>query len=157
MSTNGPVCFSFSLLRKCFRFVIFVPTFGDGARHNVYCANFSYTIYTTLCLAPESKRSLIINPNVMKALRTYKTKGPQVLCRVDFITDDSDWNHDSVLSVALDRFSVFMSASVAYRQPSSDLDLPSRFQVKAHPNLPTEIVLNEASRFIQTLKLMYEL
>lgn len=93
----------------------------------------------------------------MKALRTYKTKGPQVLCRVDFLVGDSDWNNDPENAASLERFSVFMSATVAYRNPSSDLDLPSRFQVKAHPNLPTEIVLQEASRFIQTLKLMYDL
>lgn len=93
----------------------------------------------------------------MKALRTYKTKGPQVLCRVDFITDDSDWSNDPEMSAALDRYAVYLSATIAYRQPSSDMDLPVRFQVKAHPNVSSEIVLDEASRFIQTLKFMYEL
>lgn len=93
----------------------------------------------------------------MKAIRTYHTRSCWVWCTVDFITDDNDWNEDPEQAAAFDRYSVHMRAQILYRKPNSERDCPDRFYVRAHPNIPRKIVFDEASRFIETLKIMYEL
>lgn len=93
----------------------------------------------------------------MKPLRVYHTRGSWVWCRVDFFTDENDWNDDADLAAALARYSIYMRATVLYEHPKSDKDCPNRFSVRAHSNIPRDIVFREALYFLQTLKQMYQL
>lgn len=93
----------------------------------------------------------------MKPLRIYHTRKSWIWCRVDFVVDDHDWEIDPDLASTLERFSIYMRATVIYDQPKSEKDCPERFFVRAHPNIPRDIVFREASFFLSTLKQMYEL
>lgn len=93
----------------------------------------------------------------MKAVRTYHVRSCWVWCTVDFITDDKDWDEDPEQAAAYDRFSIYMRAQVLYRKPGSKQGAPDRFHVRAHSNIPRKVVFDEAERFIETLKTMYEL
>lgn len=93
----------------------------------------------------------------MKPLRIYHTRSAWIWCRVDFVTDDNDWNEDPELAAALDRYSIYMRAAVIYRKSDSDKGVPDRFHVRAHPNIPRDIVFAEAMNFLSTLKKMYDL
>lgn len=93
----------------------------------------------------------------MKPLRIYHTRSSWIWCRVDFVTDDNDWDQDPELAAALDRYSIYMRATVLYNKPKSRNESPERFYVRAHPNIPRDIVFAEAAYFLQTLKQMYEL
>lgn len=93
----------------------------------------------------------------MKAIRTYETRSAWVWCTVDFVTDDQDWDSDPDQAAAFDRYSVYMRAQVLYRKPTDKTGAVDRFHVRAHPNLPRKVVFDEALRFLETLKTMYEL
>lgn len=92
----------------------------------------------------------------MKPLRIYHTRSAWIWCRVDFVTDDQDWERDPELAAALDRFSIYMRATVQYRN-SPERQSPDRFHVNAHPNIPRDIVFAEAMNFLSTLQKMYDL
>lgn len=93
----------------------------------------------------------------MKPLRIYHTRSCWIWCRVDFVVSDKDWEQDPDLAATLERYSITMRAAVLYRAPSSPHDMPDRFHVRAHPNIPRDLVFNEAIYFLQTIKQMYEL
>lgn len=71
----------------------------------------------------------------MKSLRIYHTRSSWIWCRVDFVTDENDWQTDPELAATLDRFSIYMRATVLYRNPESDKDCPERFYVRAQDSL----------------------
>lgn len=93
----------------------------------------------------------------MKSLRIYHTRKNWIWCRVDFVVSDEDWQNDSELAATMERYSIYMRATVLYQIPQSEKDCPERFFVRAHPNIPRDIVFNEALFFINTLKTMYQL
>lgn len=91
----------------------------------------------------------------MKAIRSYHVRSVWVWCTVDFVLDsDEEFNEDTA---PFERFSIYMRAQIGYRKPGGPNDCPDRFHVRAHPNLPSRVVLEEAQRFIDTLKQMYTL
>lgn len=93
----------------------------------------------------------------MQSLRIYHTRSKWIWCRVDFVVSDEDWEKDSDLAATLERYSIYMRATVLYEKPHSPKDCPERFYVRAHPNIPRDIVFNEAAYFLNTLKTMYQL
>ena len=93
----------------------------------------------------------------MKPLRIYHTRKEWIWCRVDFVVDQHDWDEDPDLAATLERYSIYMRATVLYTIPKDQHDCPNRFSVRAHPNIPRDIVFREASVFLSTLQKMYEL
>lgn len=91
----------------------------------------------------------------MKAIRTYHTRSKWVWCTVDFVLDeDEEFSEDNAWA---DLYSIHMRAQVYYRKPASPRDCPDRFHVRAHSNVPREVVFREAMNFLTTLKTMYQL
>lgn len=91
---------------------------------------------------------------LMKVVREYMTEGQLLKCKVTFFPeteqeefDDSTWN--------IFTYPVELEALVGYPSEISSDQL--RYAVRAHPNVSPALLLDELTRFIQTLKQMYAL
>lgn len=93
----------------------------------------------------------------MRPLRIYHTRKQWIWCRVDFHVTDQDWEQDPDFASTMERNSIYMRATVLYQVPNGPKDCPARFSVRAHPNVPRDIVFKEAEIFLQTLQKMYDL
>lgn len=91
----------------------------------------------------------------MKAIRTYHVRSCWVFLTIDFVLDDDDEFNEDTLWV--ERYSIYMRAQVGYRKPDSRTGAVDRFHVRAHPNVPRNVVFDETVRFLSTLKQMYQL
>lgn len=90
----------------------------------------------------------------MKTVRSYHVRSVWVFCTVDFVLEDVDDIEDCLWA---DRYSIYFRAQVGYRNPTPRTGAVDRFHVRAHPNVPRDVVYRETLRFLSTLQTMYEL
>lgn len=89
----------------------------------------------------------------MKVVRTYKVTDKYVRCICDFILEETDeFNEDTLWC---ERWPISLAFRIGYPSVIYDNDL--RISVNCHPNVPHRFVLDELSRFINTINQMYEL
>lgn len=93
----------------------------------------------------------------MKAVRTYHVAGGNVECVVDFVPDYEDLEPEPLFPSTTYNSIFIRFAFSGVKRSSPKSPIPLRLVVRADPEVSRILVISEVSRFLETLKTMYEL